>query len=158
MNTTSNDTQILLSKKGMKELKKSIARLEHDHTEALKDLRELDKTSGRDERLTRIEKLAQLEVIESELADKRMTFSSAKLLPTKRARLQVAIGSVVDIIDQQGRMFQYTIVDSLEADPSDGRISILSPLGKNLVGKTVQDIVHWTNGMRSNTFQLVRIS
>lgn len=158
MNTTSKDTPILLSKKGMKELKKSIARLEHDNANALNELRELDKTSGRDERLTRIEKLAQLEVVESELADKRMTLSQAKLLPTKRARMQVAIGSVVDIIDQQGKMFRYTIVDSFEANPSDGRISILSPLGANLVGKTVQDIVHWSNGMRTNTFQLVRIS
>jgi transcription elongation GreA/GreB family factor len=158
MNTTIKDTPILLSKKGMKELKKSIARLEHDHQSALKDLRELDKTSGRDERLTRIEKLSQLEVIESELVDKKMALSSAKLLPTKRARLQVAIGSVVDIIDQQGRLFRYTIVDTFEANPSDGRISILSPLGMNLVGKTVQDIVEWTNGVRTNTFQLVRIS
>jgi transcription elongation factor GreA len=158
MNTTSKDTPILLSKKGMKELRKNITRLEHEQQSSINALRELDRTSGRDERLTRIEKLSQLEIIESELLEKRNTLSLARLLPTKRARLQVAIGSVVDIIDQQGRLFRYTIVDTFEADPSDGRISILSPLGKNLIGKTVQDIVEWSNGMRTNTFQLVRIS
>ncbi len=102
--------------------------------------------------------MSQLEVIEAELLDKKAALTSAKLLPTKRARLQVAIGSVVDIIDQSGRLFRYTIVDTFEANPSDGRISILSPLGMNLVGKTVQDIVEWTNGVRTNKFQLVRIS
>ncbi len=158
MNTTSKDTPILLSKKGMKELRKSIARLEHDQQAAIQALRELDKTSGRDERLSRIEKLSQLEVIESELLDKRQTLSRAKLIPSRRTRLQVAIGSVVDLIDQQGRLVRYTIVDSFEANPSDGRISILSPLGSNLLGKTVQDIVEWSNGMRSQTFQLVRIA
>ncbi len=157
MYTTLYNKTILLSKRGMKELKKSIANLETDLKRARQSLRELDKTTGHDERFERIEKLSTLENIEAELEDKLLTLSIAKLLPTKRARLQVAIGSVVDLIDQQGRLFRYTIVDSLEANPSDGRISIASPLGKNLVGKTVRDVVEWSAGMRANRLQLIRI-
>lgn len=157
MDSIVTEKTILLSKKGFKELKKSIARLEHDQRIALQNLRDLDKMTSHDERLTRIEKLAQLESIRSELTDKHMTLSSAKQLPTKRARLQVALGSVVDLIDQQGRLFRYTIVNSFEANPSDGRISIMSPLGRNLIGKTVKDIVEWSNGMRANKLRLVRI-
>lgn len=154
---TLNDKVLLLSKRGMKELKKAIANLESDLKRSRQELRELDKTTGHDERFERIEKLAQLENIEAELNEKKLTLSSAKLLPTKRARLQVAIGSVVDLIDQQGRLVRYTIVDSLEANPSDGRISIASPLGKSLIGKTVRDVVEWSAGMRANRLQLVRI-
>lgn len=155
MNTTVK--ALYLSKKGMKELKKQISHLEHDAAIARSALKDLDKTDGHDERLDRIEKLAQLEIIESELADKKMHLSQAKLFPNRRERIRVAIGSVVDLIDTNGRMVRYTIVDSIEADPSDGRISIMSPLGKNLLGKQIKDIVEWGNGLRTNQLRLVRI-
>ncbi len=157
MNTTITEKTILLSKKGMKELKKAVIQLEHDHQNALQSLRELDKTLGHDERLERIEKLALLESIEAELAEKRLIQSTAKLLPKRRTRLQVAIGSVVDLIDKHGHLFRYTIVDSIEANPSDGRISTASPLGQSLIGRTVRDIVEWRSGRNFNQLQLVRI-
>jgi len=157
MNTTITEKTILLSKKGMKELKKSIQQLEHDRKKAIQTLHEADKTFGHDERLARIEKLAILEGIDSELADKRQTLLSAKLLPTRHNRLRVAIGSVVDLIDKHGHLFRFTIVDSIEADPSDGRISTQSPLGRSLIGRTVKDIVEWRHGNKFNQFQLVRI-
>jgi len=160
MNTTITNSEktILLSKKGMKELKKAISQLEHDRTAAIRGLHDIDKTTGHDDRLERIERLAQLESIESELADKQRTLLEAKLLPSKRARMKVAMGSVVDLIDQQGRIFRYTLVDTIEANPSDGRISVLSPLGSNLLGKTVKDMVEWGTGHHNATFRLVKIS
>ncbi len=154
MNTTE---VIYLSKKGMKELRKAVARLDRDRHQTLMELRDLDKTDGHDERLARVEKLAQLESIESELADKQAYLASAKLFPRKRDALKVAIGSVVELIDQTGRKVVYTLVDSIEANPSDGRISIKSPLGQNLIGKTIQDTVHWGSGLRSNQLRLVSI-
>ena len=160
MNTTitAPEKKILLSKKGMKELRKAVSQLEHDRTVAIRGLHDIDKTTGHDDRLERIERLAQLESIVSELTDKHRTVLEARLLPSKRARMKVAMGSVVDLIDQQGRIFRYTLVDTIEANPSDGRISVLSPLGSTLIGKTVKDIVEWGNGMHSNTFKLVRIN
>lgn len=148
---------IYLSKKGMKELRKDVARLEHDRHQTILELREIDKTDGHDERLARVEKLAQLESIESELADKQSYLASAKLFPRKRDALKVAIGSVVELIDKRGRKVVYTIVDSIEANPSDGRISVKSPLGQNLIGKTIQDTVKWGSGMKSHQLQLVSI-
>jgi transcription elongation factor GreA len=158
MKTTIIDKTILLSKKGMKELKKKITQLEHDEKSAMQAIRELDRTLGRDERLSRIERLADLNTIESELADKKSIMANAKLLPVKQTRLRVAIGSVVDLIDRRGHFFRYKIVDSVEADPSDGRISALSPLGQNLLGRNVKDIVECYGGRQSNWFQLVRIA
>jgi len=157
-NSRYTDKKVLLSKKGMKELKKAISQLEHDRAAVIRGLHDIDKTTGHDDRLERIERLARLESIESELAEKHQTMSEAKLLPSKRARMKVAMGSVVDLIDQQGRLFRYTLVDTIEANPSDGRISVLSPLGQNLVGKTVKDIVEWGSGRHNAKFQLVKIS
>ncbi len=155
MNTTQT---IYLSKKGMKELKKAVSRLERDQQAVIRELRELDRTDGHDERLTRVEKLAQLESIETELADKKAYLDSAQLFPRKRDALVVALGSVVDMVDTSGRLIRYTLVDSIEANPSDGRISIKSPLGQTLLGKTISDTIHWGAGLKATKFQLVHIA
>jgi len=153
-----NTSTTFLSKKGMKELKKAISRLEHRRDNAIKQLREAEKGETHDQRLERIERLAQLEIIESELADKQEIMRTAKLFPRKRDALKVALGSVVDLIDMTGQQVRYTIVDSIEANPSDGRISVQSPLGKTLLGRTIQETIEWGNGLRARQMQLVRIS
>lgn len=155
MNTTN---VILLSKKGMKELKKAIARLERDKQTVLAALRDLDKTDGHDERLDRNEKLLTLETIDADLVERTNILRNAKLFPRKRDAIKVAIGSVVDLLDTSGRIVRYTLVDSIEADPSDGRISIKSPLGQSLLGKQIQDIVEWSAGLRTNQLKLIGIS
>ena len=153
-----SENTVYLSKKGIKELKKAIARLERELQETYMSLREIDKTDAREERLARIEKLAQIEMLESELLDKKQTLGRAKQLPRRRDVLKVAIGSVVDLIDTQGRIVRYTLVDSHEANPSDGRISILSPLGSSLIGKQLKDIVEWSTGVATNRLQLIAIT
>ena len=162
MNTTTTQlpekSTILLSKKGMKELRKSIAQIQHDIQAIGRSLRDSEKTNGHDDRFERNERLLRLEALESELIEKQHLLNQAKLIPSKRARMKVAIGSVVDLIDQQGRLIQYTIVNSIEANPSDGRISASSPFGSNLLGKTVEDIIEWGNGLQRRRLQLVRIS
>ncbi len=163
MNTTttinkSETKTVLLSKKGMKELRKSIVQLEHDLQAIRRSLRESDKGLNHDDRFARSERLLRLETVQAELIDKQHTLTHAKLIPSRRTRMKVAIGSVVDLIDQQGRLISYTIVDSIEANPSDGRISAVSPLGSTLLGKTVKDIVEWGNGIQHNSFKLVKIT
>lgn len=155
MNTTET---IYLSKKGMKELKKTVSQLERDRHKVILELHEQDKTDGHDERLARIEKLAQLEGIETELEEKKALLAGAQLFPRKRDALRVAIGSVVELIDNSGRQVVYTIVDSIEANPSDGRISVKSPLGQTLLGKTISDTISWGKDLRKAQFQLIKIS
>ena len=82
----------------------------------------------------------------------------AKPLPRKRDRLKIAIGSVVDLVDQQGKIFRYTLVHSLEANPLDGRISVDSPLGKSLLNHKKSETVSWKNGLTTKQLQVVKIS
>lgn len=162
MNTTTTNhienKTILLSKKGMKELRKAIAQLEHDRLAIRRSLRESDRTSSHDDRFERNERLLRLEAVEAELAEKQQTLSRAKIITSRRTRMKVTIGSVVDLIDQQGRLVRYTLVESIEANPSDGRISAVSPLGSTLIGKTAQDIIEWGSGINRSTLKLVRIT
>lgn len=151
-------TPVYLSKKGMKELKKSIAKLERLVRNAQLDLRELEQGNSREERFERNERLSKLENLQTELIEKRQQLSRVKLLPRKRDAFKVALGSVVDLIDTNGRMVRYTLVDSVEANPSDGRISISSPLGQSLLGRQSKEVVQWGRGSRINSLQLVRIN
>lgn len=155
MNT---EKTILLSKKGMKELKKAISRLERDRHTAINQLRELDKSDSHEQRIERMDKLAELDTIEAQLADKQLQLSNAKLYPRKRDALRVALGSVVELIDTQGRLVRYQLVDSIEADPSSGRISANSPLGQSLIGRTIKETVEWgTNNIQPRKLTLVAI-
>lgn len=148
---------IYLSKKGMKELKKQLAQLQHRRNELIADLRDSDRSESHDERLARVEKLANLDIIDSEIADKQIVLASAQPLPRKRDALKVAIGSVVELLDTNGRLLRYTLVDSFEADPSDGRISVKSPLGSSLLEKQVHDVVEWSAGLGKHSLKLVSI-
>ena len=53
---------------------------------------------------------------------------------------QIRIGSHVRL-ECEGQIFNYQIVGEQETDPTRDRISYLSPLGKQLVGKYVEDHV-----------------
>ncbi|MCI0867100.1 MAG: GreA/GreB family elongation factor, partial [Chloroflexi bacterium] len=52
----------------------------------------------------------------------------------------VEVGSTVKVKDQNGKNFQYSITGSAEADPSQGKISNVSPIGKSLLGKRVGEV------------------
>lgn len=49
----------------------------------------------------------------------------------------VAIGVKVTLQDQDGDEFSYTLVGEDESDPSEGKISVFSPLAQGLLGKKV---------------------
>jgi transcription elongation factor GreA len=53
----------------------------------------------------------------------------------------VSLGSVVHLVTSDDREYQYKIVGAFEADPSAGRISNESPVGKALLGHRVNDLV-----------------
>ena len=52
----------------------------------------------------------------------------------------VEVGAKVTVQNQEGKSYQYTITGSAEADPSQGRISNVSPIGRSLLGKKVGEI------------------
>ena len=155
---TAEHETVYLSKKGMKELKKEIASLERLLHHAQNELRELDRTDSREDRFERLGIQSRIEMITNEIMEKRARLDNAKLLPRKRDAFKVALGSVVDLMDKNGQMVRYTIVSSLEANPSDGRISINSPLGQSLVGRSIKETIEWSVGLRANQLKLMRIS
>jgi transcription elongation factor GreA len=54
---------------------------------------------------------------------------------------RVALGSTVVVENARGRSLTYKIVDSAETDPSQGKVSDESPVGKALLGAAPGDTV-----------------
>lgn len=54
---------------------------------------------------------------------------------------RVTFGSTVTLEDEGGKEVRYWIVGSDEAEPARGRISILAPLARTLIGRRVGDSV-----------------
>ena len=152
MNTTT-----YLSKKGFKELHKQINELEIREKALSAELRDIGRAKSRDDKLRRSDIIMNLENVHGKLTEKRAALKTAKPLPRKRDRLRIAIGSVVDLIDQQGQLFRYTLVDSLEADPSDGRISVDSPLGQSLLNRHTTETISLGLGRTTRRLQVVGV-
>lgn len=70
----------------------------------------------------------------------------------------VNVGSKVTIEEQpDGDRETYTIVGSAESDPSSFKISNESPIGKELIGKKVNEIVNVTTPSGTIQFKIVEI-
>ncbi len=146
-----------LSKRGMQELIAKIGKLEDEELDIQERLREVGRVVSREDRLTRAELLVQQETVLERLVEARTLARTARLLPSKGDRLRVALGSVVDMVDQKGQLVRFMVVDSLEANPMDGRISINSPLGQNLLGRQLKETVSWPTSAGVRTLQLVKV-
>ena len=57
----------------------------------------------------------------------------------RRSPQTVDVGTSVTVSRDGGRKVKYAIVGSTEADPSNGKISNVSPIGKALLGRRVGD-------------------
>ena len=149
--------KIYLSKQGMKELRKKIAKLEHEQRVLELELRNDD---VRDDSMLQSEILARIDAVRGEISEKQLQLHNAKLLPKqKRNSVKVSLGSVVELLDKAtGKILKFQLVESIEADPLSGRISADSPLGKSLIGRKVNEIISWTvGGINMKTAQLVAI-
>jgi transcription elongation factor GreA len=79
--------------------------------------------------------------IEARIWELEAKVSGAEVLEPPRDGTRVTFGSTVRLRAPDGKEVRYQIVGSDEADPAAGRISILSPIARTLIGKEVGDEV-----------------
>jgi transcription elongation factor GreA len=78
--------------------------------------------------------------LEGRILELEQLLAKAKLI-TKIQSDAVSLGSEVYVRNSDDRQYHYTIVGAYEANPSAGRISNESPVGKALLGHKVGDLV-----------------
>ena len=73
--------------------------------------------------------------IESKLADAQI-IDISKLTPSDK----VIFGVTVTLVDEAGKTLNYRIVGEDEADLKAGKISVMSPIARAIIGKSVGDV------------------
>src|SRR5207253_10962648 len=86
-------------------------------------------------------KVGNAEVIDPPTSGDRITFASTVLLE-----------------DESGKESRYQIVGSDETEPARGRISVMSPLARTLIGKNVGDRVTAQLPAGKKTFDIVKVN
>ncbi len=71
---------------------------------------------------------------------------------------RVTFASTVRLEDEAGKEVRYWIVGSDEADPAKGRISILAPLARTLIGKRVGESVTAQLPGGKKTFEILEVN
>src|SRR6267378_1387653 len=90
-------------------------------------------------------------------ADLEGKVGAAEVIDPPTSGDRVTFASTVLLEDESGKEIRYQIVGSDEADPAKGRISIMSPLARTLIGKSVGDRVTAQLPAGKKTFDIVRV-
>lgn len=80
---------------------------------------------------------AEQNKVENRILEIQETLKNAVLIRTRKSD-KVNIGSTVTI-SMGGKKFTYTMVGPVEANPLEGKISHESPIGKELLGRKVDE-------------------
>jgi len=94
--------------------------------------------------------------IEGRIAELEGKVSGAQVIDPPTSGDRVTFGSTVLLEDEGGKEYRYQIVGSDESEPANGRISILSPLARALIGKTVGATVTAQLPGGTKTFEILK--
>jgi transcription elongation factor GreA len=93
--------------------------------------------------------------VEARINDLESKVGSAEVIEPPTSGDRVTFGSTVRVEDQTGKESRYQIVGSEESDPTNGRLSIMAPLARALIGKRVGDTVTAQLPGGTKTFEIL---
>jgi transcription elongation factor GreA len=94
--------------------------------------------------------------IEGRIAELETKVGNAEVIDPPTSGDRITFASTVLLEDESGKEIRYQIVGSDENDPARGRISVLSPLARTLIGKSVGDRVTAQLPGGKKTFDIVK--
>ncbi|MBI4199163.1 MAG: transcription elongation factor GreA [Chloroflexi bacterium] len=96
--------------------------------------------------------------VEGRILTLESMINTAVIIPDHaRPSERVDVGSAVTVADAQGKHHTFVIVGSAEADPSHGKISNESPVGKALLGRRVKEVAHVATPSGAMEFTILSI-
>lgn len=138
-----------LTREGLEKLKKEY--------EAFKKMR-LAKIDGESPKILHSEDInpeylafrEDLSFLESRIVDLEYILKNTELIkfPPKAKQNFVNLGATVTLEESDGQINEFMIVGTLEANPSEGKISSESPVGKALLGHRIGDQIAITSPIK----------
>jgi transcription elongation factor GreA len=96
--------------------------------------------------------------VEGRIRELELLLANAKLIEKKKNKNgEVEIGSTVVIKEGRAKPEEYQIVGAAEANPREGKVSHVSPLGKALIGKKEGEKVEVEAPSGSFTVKVVEV-
>ncbi len=99
-----------------------------------------------------------LELLENRINKIEYLIKIAKPIKKLKHATKVRLGSNITLSLHNGSTYEVCVVSTIEADPLRGKISDASPLGQNLLGKAVGDMVTITTPTKTTTYTVTKIS
>jgi len=102
----------------------------------------------------------QQSLMEARIKDIEVKLSESQIIDVTKieASEKVIFGTTVAIKDMQDfQSIVYKIVGEDEANAKEGKISVLSPLAKNLIGKFEGDIVKFETPGGSKEYEIINV-
>ena len=95
---------------------------------------------------------------EGRIAELEAKIGNAEVIDPPTSGDRITFGSSVLLEEDGGKKVRYQIVGSDEAEPARGRISVMSPLARTLIGKHVGDSVTAQLPGGAKTFEVLQVN
>lgn len=149
-------THIFFTKQGLEKVKREYEELilkRKDAVSTLKRAREMGDLSENG-----LYRAAKFELGNIDRSIRRAKFFLAKGKIAQRAQKGIiGIGSIIIVKDENGER-KFNIVGDYESNPSENRISHISPLGKTLLNKKVGETIEIKTPSGKRTYKILNVS
>jgi transcription elongation factor GreA len=130
-----------ITKEGLEKLKKELEFLKTDKRKEVADkLKHAAAFGDLSENAAYEEAKESQTFLEMKIAELNYAVKNAIIIKTNDSG-KAQHGSKITLLDNKNQEEIFQIVDSIEADPLKGKISMTSPLGSRLLGKKIGDSV-----------------
>ncbi len=153
-------SKIRFTKKGYEKLKAEYKDLLRQRPLAVEDLKKARELGDLSENGYYKESKLKLNFIDGRLRRFSDYIKRADIIDADGTKLQidtVYIGSTVSLSDGK-RERTYQIVGDLEANPGEGRLSLLSPIGRAIVGKSINSEIEVETPAGKYIYKITKIS
>lgn len=151
--------EILLSREGYDKLTKELEELRINERQRIADNIREAKSHGdlRENAMYHEAKLNQKR-LEGRIVEIERTLQYAKVLEAEdEVEGGANLGTTVSLKDDTDDLWEIQLVGAFEADPTEDRISVDSPLGKCVLGKKVGDIVEFEAPAGIQKYEIVEV-
>ena len=148
---------IYLTKTGLEELKAELKDLKVRRLEVADKLKSAKEMGDLSENSDWASAQDEYKFIEGRLSEIEHVVRNAVIIKNPRGSKEVKLGSTVTL-QVNGKKVTYTVVGSLESNPEEGKISDESPIGKQLLSKSIDDNVQIKSPAGSTTYKIVKIA
>jgi transcription elongation factor GreA len=139
---SSHQGHVTLTAQGYAKLEKQLADLKDQRSRVIEDIQ----TAAVDKDFRENAPLAaareQKSHLEGRIKEIESTLNQAKIIGENKDTTRAKFGDTVLLHDlSSGKEFSYILVDPREANPTKGKLSVASPLGKAILGKQIGQTV-----------------